>query len=177
MTTINILDVVLLLLLAWGGYKGFHKGFFTEFLSLLIFLVSTLLIFKLLQLGLTYYSAKWSRPPKALSFILFLLVVSLISFGLTIFGRKRMAADRFEVFDNFDNFMGLIFGVIKYAVALSVMLWVFTTAGLLRPVEDGLTGTVFYPKLLKLFEGTLFFLGRVIAPMNEMVTQIKMLLR
>jgi membrane protein required for colicin V production len=155
---INLIDVFILLLLAWGAYKGFQKAFFTEFLSLLIFIIVTLLSFKLIHLAFDFggqYTKTLSKIPKAVPFFILLGVFIGISLGLNVWGRKRIEKENgLNVFDNFDNFMGLIIGLFKYVVALGVLFWLFTKVGLIQP-EYKIHKTIFYPMIIKFFESLL----------------------
>jgi membrane protein required for colicin V production len=171
---IHLTDVFILLLLAWGGYKGFQKAFFTEFLSLLIFVVVTLLSFKLVHLafdfGIQYSSklSKVSKIPKGVPFFILLAIFIGISLGLNIWGRKRLERENgINVFDNFDNFMGLLIGLFKYVLAISLVFWLSTKVGLIQP-EYKIHTTYFYPLMMKFFTGLLDVMSNVLPFLRDL---------
>jgi membrane protein required for colicin V production len=178
---LHLLDVFIVLLLAWGGYKGFNKAFFNEFISLLVFVVATLISFKLIHLlfdlgGQYEYTKKISKAPKAVPFFILLACFIGISLGLNVWGRKRIDNNKgLNIFDNFDNFMGLILGVFKYILALSVLFWLSTKVGLIQP-EYKIHKTIFYPLLMSFFEGLLDVMGNVMPFLRDLAKGTEKLL-
>ncbi len=168
---IHLIDVFILLLLAWGGYKGFQKAFFTEFLSLLIFVVVTLLSFKLVHLAFDFggqYTQKLSKVPKGVPFFILLAIFIGISLALNVWGRKRLEKENgLNVFDNFDNFMGLIIGVFKYVLAISLVFWLSTKVGLIQP-EYKIQSTMFYPMMMKFFNGLIDVMSNVLPFLRDL---------
>jgi membrane protein required for colicin V production len=176
---LNLIDVVILLFLAWGGYKGFQKAFFSEFLSLMIFVIVTLVSFKLVHLAFDFggqYTKTLSKVPKAVPFFLLLAVFVGISLGLNVWGRKRIEKENgLNVFDNFDNFMGLIIGLFKYVLALSVLFWLCTKVGLIQP-EYKIHQTIFYPMMMKFFDGLLDVASNVMPFLRDLESGTEKLL-
>jgi membrane protein required for colicin V production len=175
---IHLTDVFILLLLAWGGYKGFHKGFFTEFLSLLLFVVLTLIGFKLIHAGFNFEKVHdyTSKVPKAVPFFILLAFFIGTSLGLNIWGRKRLEKDPLNVFDTFDNFMGLVFGLIKYTLALSILFWLCTSVGLIQ-ADYQIHNTVFYPLMMKFFRNLLDVSGNLLPFLHDLEQGTKQILR
>ena len=168
---INLIDVAILLVLGWGGYKGFQKAFFTEFLSLLIFVTVTLLSFKLVHLAFDlggHYTKALSKVPKAVPFFLLLGIFIAISLGLNRWGQKRLEKENgLNVFDTFDNFMGLLIGLFKYVVALGLLFWLCTKVGLVQP-EYKIHKTIFYPMFIGFFDTLLDIASNVMPFLRDL---------
>ncbi len=175
---INLIDVFILLLLAWGAYKGFHKGFFTEFLSLLLFVVLTLIGFKLIHAAFDFDKVReyTSKVPKAVPFFILLAFFIGSALGLNIWGRKRLEKDTLNVFDTFDNFMGLLLGLLKYTLALSILFWLCTNVGLIRQ-DYQIHNTMFYPAMMKFFRNILDVSGNLMPFLHDLEEGTKQILR
>lgn len=162
-TSVALIDILVLLLIAWGGFKGFQKGFLTELFSIIIFLVLLMGTFKLVQFGFEYLSqstgaGRFSKATYFLTFLTFYFIITIIV-GMT--GRRMQDRASFEVFEGLDHFVGLILGAFKYALALSILAEMLTAIGLLNRAE--MTNTLFYPILTKLFD-FMFEIGNTISP-------------
>lgn len=162
-TSVALIDILVFLLISWGAFKGFQKGFLTELLSIVIFLVLLLGTFKLVQLGFESLSQSTGagRFSKATYFFTFLTFYFIISIIVGIIGKRLQEKAGFEVFEGLDNFVGLILGTFKYALALSILAEMLTAIGLLNRAE--MTNTLFYPMLTKLFD-FMFEIGNTISP-------------
>ena len=53
---IRVIDIILAIVLVWGGYKGYKKGFVLEALSTLVFIIGLLFIFYLVTV--LFYNVK-----------------------------------------------------------------------------------------------------------------------
>jgi membrane protein required for colicin V production len=151
MTYINIFDVIILLLIVWGAMKGFQKGFFNEFLSLLIFVVVTLISFKFIHLAFDMGGKYTGKVPKAVPFFILMFIFLAVSLGLNIWGKKRLDKEVLSIFDSFDNIMGIVVAVFKYVLAISLFLWLCTHVGIIQASKDGWNNTIFYPFMMKFF--------------------------
>jgi membrane protein required for colicin V production len=175
-TSVALIDILVFLLISWGAFKGFQKGFLTELLSIIIFLVLLLGTFKLVQLGFEYLSTNTGagRFSKATYFFTFLTAFFIVALIVGIIDRRMQEKSAFEVFEGLDNFVGLLLGAFKYAFALSILAEMLTAIGLLNRAE--MTNTLFYPMLTKLFD-FMFEIGNTIAPfIGELVGAVTRML-
>jgi membrane protein required for colicin V production len=131
-TSLPVLDIVVAFLLCWGGYKGFQKGFFAEILAIFILLFALFFGLWMLTTGLGELSARTGASvPKVVAFLLYFLFYCLVVGAVHWIGKKAQGMVG-EIFEGFDNFMGLVFGVLKYSVMLGFVLQLLITAGVLN---------------------------------------------
>lgn len=173
----SVLDIVVLFIIGWGGYKGFHKGFFVELLSLFTFILLLVGVFWAISATFQLSADRIGfAPPKAGAFITFVLLYVVIALGVSWFDKTIKNKFELEIFEGFDSFVGLIFGVIKYALGLSIGLELVVSAGITSRNEL-LNNTVTYTYLNGLFNYMLD-IGRALAPsVAELVQNIRYLLR
>ncbi len=175
-TSVALIDILVFLLISWGAFKGFQKGFLTELLSIVIFIALLLGTFKLIQLGFESLSqstgaGRFSKATYFFTFLTFFFIVSLI---VSIIGKRMQEKTAFEVFEGLDHFVGLVLGTFKYAFALSILAEMLTAIGILNRAE--MTNTLFYPMLTKLFD-FMFEIGNTIAPfIGELVGAVTRML-
>ena len=168
---LSTLDGVILLFLAWGAYKGYNKGLIVEINSLFIFILLLIFVFKCLQLG-----HDWTNGlPQGVSFGSFLIFFALTALAVSWIGKLLKGVVSKVLFDGFDNILGSIFGVFKYAIAMAILLQLFTHIGVIKP--SSLTNSVFYPFLIRATEIVSDLLTRISPQFQEMIEGIKRQLR
>jgi membrane protein required for colicin V production len=175
-TSVALIDIFILLLIAWGAFKGFQKGFLTELISIILFFFLLLSSFKLVQLSFNYLSglSGVGSFSKANHFSAFMIVFFLISLLVGIIDKRMQQKKSFEVFEGLDQFVGLLLGAFKYAFALSVLSEMFTAVGILNRAQMG--NTVFYPLLTRLFD-FIFEIGNAVSPfVGELVGAVTRML-
>jgi membrane protein required for colicin V production len=171
-TSIALIDIVIFLLIAWGAFKGFQKGFLTELLSIVIFIAFLLGTFKLIQVGFDYMSqtggtGRFSKATYFFTFLTFFFIVSLV---VSLIDKRMQGKASFEVFEGLDQFMGLVLGAFKYTFALSILAEMLTAVGIFN--RAAMMNTLFYPMLTKLFD-FIFEIGNAISPfVGELVGKI-----
>ncbi len=140
-------DIIILIPLAWGGYKGYKKGLIVELVSLLAFVLAIVLGFQLMDFAvglLQPYLGKDNRLVPLIAFVgVFILVLLLLNL-MSRFIKKLM--DK-SFLGTFDDIAGAILGVLKWAFAFSVLLWLFDKAQVPIP-EEYTRDAVLYPYLL-----------------------------
>jgi membrane protein required for colicin V production len=173
----SILDIVVLFIIGWGGYKGFHKGFLVELISIFTFILLLVLIFWIVSLIFQLSADRIGfAPPKAGAFITFVLLYAVIALGVSWFDKIVKGKLSLEIFEGLDSFVGLIFGVIKYAFGLSIGLELVVSAGITSRSEL-MNNAITYAYLNGLFNYMLD-IGRALAPsVAELVQNIRYLLR
>jgi membrane protein required for colicin V production len=122
---VNIIDIVITVLLLIGGIRGFLKGFIFEIAVLAVLFLGTYAAFRF-----SGYIQPWvSRTLDASattvtyvsSFIMFLMVAVGVFFLAKLFeGLVNIAA-----LGIFNKILGALFGLLKYAFVISVLLYFF----------------------------------------------------
>ncbi len=162
---ISSLDGIILLFLILGAYKGYKKGLIVEIISLLVFIFLLILVFKGLQVG-----HDWAEFSKSISFTSFLLFFILIALTVSWLGKLLKTVVKKVLFEGFDNILGAVFGMFKYAVAMAILLQLFTYMGITN--ANKLSHSKFYPLLTRSAELTSKFLS-YIPQYQEMIEGIQ----
>ncbi len=152
-----VLDIILAVLLVYGLYKGFTKGFFVEVTSLI-----SLLVGLYGAIHFSYFIGDWLKTKVewdakyiqiaafALTFIILLILVSLVGKILT----KIIDAAQLGFLN---KIAGAAFGVAKVALIVSVILNIFGKMNDTIPFvkQETLDQTILY-KRVKEFAPTVF---------------------
>ncbi len=168
---LSTLDGLILLFLGWGAYKGYKKGLIVEIISLFIFIVLLIIVFKFLQLGNDWASGL----PQGVSFGSFLVFFALTALAVSWIGKLLKSIINAVLFKGFDSVLGAVFGVFKYAVAIAILLQLFTHVGVIKP--SSLSNSVFYPFLTRSAEIASEFISRIFPQFQEMIAAIQRQLR
>jgi len=121
----NLLDLFILIPLAWGVFKGFRRGLVFEVLMLIGLIMGLYLAFKFSNLlhGLvaSWFDARGAVIP-VLSFVVVFLSILLVTLLLT---RLLEAILKATALSTVNKIAGAVFGLFKYALIVSVVLWLF----------------------------------------------------
>ncbi|TDG95654.1 CvpA family protein [Cardinium endosymbiont of Culicoides punctatus] len=117
----NVLDILFILLLTWGGYNGFKKGFVSELVtsSLLVFgLIKGATMFSiLLPITRKYFPFLSTAAPICLGIVMF-----LIGGGIILLLSKMIKAILHVTFLGiFDSLLGAFLGITKLAFFISLL--------------------------------------------------------
>ncbi len=143
----KLLDIIILVPLLWGAYKGFTKGFVMEVVSLLAFVLAILIAFKTLHLGIElirpYISAESFLP--LISFVLIYIAVVLL---INLAGKLIKKFLDITLLGKVDDIAGAILGALKWAFGLSTILWLMNQAQIVVP-NDVVEDSILFPYLVK----------------------------
>lgn len=125
----NYLDFIIAIPLVWGAYKGFQRGFIFEIAMIIGLVLGLYLAFKMSSLfeGLVakFVDAQGSTLQYLTFFIVFVSVILIMVFlaklleGLLKIGNLNV----------FNKVAGAMFGILKFAIVVSVVFSVF------RPID------------------------------------------
>lgn len=119
----RLLDILVLLLLAWGGYRGFSKGLVLELFSVGALVLATLGSTRLLD-GTLRLCSKWYHDPSGvLPYIIFILLFVSILVATTFVGKFFKALIQSTLLGSLDRFIGSLVGILKWGVCSSACLW------------------------------------------------------
>ena len=133
---IGILDIILIIPLAWFTYKGFSKGLIIELATLIALLLGVYITG-----NFSYYTADYLREHfdfhskyiNIISFtITFLGVVVLVMF----FGKSLEKVVNLLMLKFINKLAGAIFGLLKISFFLSVLIFILSTLGIEKNVID-----------------------------------------
>lgn len=119
-------DIIILIILAVGGFSGFKKGLIVEIISILAFILAIIGGFKLLHIGMEYLSKAYDGFGSLLPFIAFIVIFVLILLLVNIVGKILKKIIDWTPLGVLDNFAGALIGIAKWALGISIILWVMS---------------------------------------------------
>lgn len=125
----NSADIVILVLLTIGAFRGFRKGFLLEIVGILALLLGIFGAIKLLQEGMEFLSEHFEISSQFLPYVAFLVLFILIMVGVSIIGRFIKKVIDLTPLGTLDNFAGAVVGVLKWALGISFLIWATVAFG------------------------------------------------
>lgn len=119
------IDIILIIPLLWGAFMGFRKGLVLElasFVGLILGIYGAIKLSDFTAEKLTEYvevSREW------LGLLSFLITFILIVFSVFILAKILDKTLKMVALGLVNRLLGLVFGVLKYALILSVLLYFF----------------------------------------------------
>ena len=129
----NGVDLIVLGLLIWGGFRGFKKGLLLEIVGILAFGLGILLSLKLLQWGQDLLTEHFQLDESLLPYIAFFILFALIVIGVNLLGSGIRKALHLSFLGTIDSLLGAALGVFKWALGISVIFWALRALGLDEP--------------------------------------------
>ena len=122
----HLLDILFLVPLAFGAYRGFKNGFVYE-LALLCALVAGIYFgFRFSNYAAVYIGRKMDVSGGLLFFLSFLSVFVLVAMGVILLGKLLDVSLKITGMGIINRIAGLLFGMVKWALIFSVVLYFFT---------------------------------------------------
>jgi len=155
------IDVVMIILLAVGGFLGYKRGFLMELFFLSAIVLGVLIGFKLMGGGVEYLHKEFNADTTFLPYLSFLIIFILVVVLVTFLGRQIKNSVDKTFLGRVDAAAGAILGMLKYMFCASVIIWLisafhyslpsqWTKDSWLYPVTAG-----FAPNVAGLFSGFL----------------------
>ncbi len=123
-------DLVVVILLGIAAFKGYNKGLFLSLLSIVAFIVSLILAFVLLDIGVEFLQNRVNGFDGLLPYIAFLMIFGLLALLINLGGTMVKKAMDVTLLGSVDSVAGAIVGVFKWIFGLSMILWLTEWAGL-----------------------------------------------
>ena len=144
----NTFDIIVSIPLIWGAYKGYNKGLFLELTNILAFILGIILAFKFIDVAMAFLIEHVGNLGSALPLISFLAVFIGVIFGVSLIGKTLKKVIDFTIIGSIDDIAGALLGIIKWCIAISLVLWLIAQAGFDLPVKN-LEESIFYPYLVE----------------------------
>jgi membrane protein required for colicin V production len=128
----NFLDAIIAVPLIYGAWKGYQKGLIYEIAMLLGLLAGVYLAFKFSGLAQGYIRQWLPESGSWLPFISFIIVFGVILLIFIFYARLLEAVLKITSLNLFNKIAGLLLGIVKFTLAVSVIFW------LLKPLEGKL---------------------------------------
>ena len=165
------LDIILLVPLIFGAVMGFRKGLLLEIVGILAFVLGIIGGFKLMELGMSYLDEYFEDFDHLLPFISFLVIFLGILLLVNLLGKAVKKMLDMTLLGGVDKFAGAIVGIAKWAIGLSIILWLTHHFGIELPGQD--EDLVLYPYLTDLGPNLIQSLSVVLPFAEEMIDSIK----
>jgi membrane protein required for colicin V production len=133
---IGVLDIILIIPLAWFTYKGFSKGLIIELATLIALLLGVYIAG-----NFSFYTADYLREhfdfhSKYMSIISFTLTFLGVVMLVMLFGKSLEKVVNMLMLSFINKLAGAVFGLLKVAFFLSVIIFILTTFGIEKNVID-----------------------------------------
>ncbi|WP_026461833.1 CvpA family protein [Adhaeribacter aquaticus] len=165
-------DVFLLIPLAFGAFQGFRKGFMLEVLSVIALFLRFILGLKFLTTAIPVVQSYIGNAFGLLPFLSFLLVFVLIIMGVRLVGVILKKVLDFTPFGMVDNLLGGLLGGLKWCLAISLLLYVGSLAGIAIS-EKSVQESIIYPFVIKATPVALDVLSWMLPFIKVILTTLK----
>ena len=142
----KIIDIILILILLFGAYRGYQKGLLLEILTFLALIIAIISAFHLLHSGVKWLSDYFSET-KLLPYISFILIFLLVFTGIFFLSKVLKRIIDYTLLGSFDKYAGALLGTCQIAFAVSMVLWLSHNAHIDLP-RSYTNGTFLYPNLV-----------------------------
>lgn len=167
------IDIILIVLLGIGTYRGFQTGLLMQLLGIIAFFLAIIGGFHLMYWGTELLGEHLNGYESILPIISFVIIFIVIIVTINLIGKGLKAVLNMTILGSFDNITGAIVGFFKWALVLSILIWVAGTFGLF-PLEEYYEDTIILPLvasigpfLLETFSGILPLLEDVTGQQND----------
>ncbi len=140
----STVDIVLIIILAYGAFRGYRKGLLMEIIGLAALILGIIGGFKLLQEGMSFLDQYFSISGQILPYLAFILIFILIVIAVNLIGKWTKKIMDMTLLGSFDNAAGAILGILKWAFGVSALIWI-TTAFNVGLAESWNENSVIFP--------------------------------
>ncbi|EON77277.1 hypothetical protein ADIS_2145 [Lunatimonas lonarensis] len=140
------IDVILLGMLGIGAYSGYKKGLFIGILTIIAFFFGLIVAFRFMHWGAALLSEHVESLTFMLPFISFLLIFFVVTALIRLLAYVVKQGLNLTILGTFDSFAGLVLGVLKWAMMISLLLWVANAFDFKAP-DSFREGAVIYPMI------------------------------
>lgn len=159
------IDLLILIPLVWGAYKGYQKGLLMEFATVFAFIAATIGSFALFEVGVELLEPLIGTDNTLVPLIAILSIFGLILVGVHLLGQGLKKILDITLLGIVDNIGGAVLGFLKWAFALSVILWLTNKANISLP-KEATDSSLFYPLVVS-YSPVLIDLAASIFPFSQ----------
>ncbi|MGL1885351.1 MAG: CvpA family protein [Reichenbachiella sp.] len=137
----NVIDLVILVFLLIGAFTGFRKGLLMELISIGAFFIAIILGIKLLDWGIMVLSDYIEGYDGMLPIFSFTIIFLAIIISLYFLGKVVKRVLDLTLFGSLDDIAGSLLGIVKWALFISIFIWIFDSFG--GHIDEEMTKTSF----------------------------------
>ena len=168
----SILDLILLVPLIVGAFSGFREGFLHELFSILAFIIGLLAAFKLFHVGVELLRDNFQLQGEWLPMISFVAIFILVMILTRAIGKVLKNIVHATPLGAVDKLAGALLSVFKWALGVSVVLWILDTFGFSLP-EEWTRDSLLFPYLRPMSETLMGWIGVVIPFANDLFESLR----
>jgi len=173
---VSTIDILILILLALGAYSGYKQGLFIGLLSIVAFFVAIVLAFRFMHWGAEMLADRVESLTFMLPFISFIIIFLIVTIGIRILAFLVKKALDLTILGTFDNFAGAVLGLFKWAIMISLLIWVATSFEYKVP-ESWLENSVVYPAITPIAPAMVSLLDDYTPIIDQSIKAIKELVK
>ena len=123
----NYFDIIIIIPLIWGAYKGFRKGFIIEIASLIALALGVWGGIKFSAISAKYLSEVFDISEKIMPLISFAVTFILIVIAVFMLARMLQKIIKMVALGLVNKIAGALFGALKFILIISVGLSLINT--------------------------------------------------
>ena len=143
------IDIVLLILLGVGTYRGFQTGLLLQLLGIIAFFLAIIGGFHFMYWGAEWLEQYLEGYEALLPIISFIAVFIIILVVINLIGKGLKSILDMTLLGSFDSITGAIAGLLKWTLVLSLLIW-FVSNYLYYPLDDIGEDAIVYPLVASL---------------------------
>jgi len=132
----SVLDIVLAALILFGLVRGLMKGFFVEIASLVALVAGVYGAIHFSNYAATFIDENSEWDEKTVNIVAFAVTFLIIVFVIALAGKALTKLADFAALGIVNKLLGAVFGALKVAVMLSVILNIFDSMNRAIPFTD-----------------------------------------
>lgn len=166
-----VVDIILLVILLLGAWSGYRKGLMLEVVAIAAFVLAIIGGFKLLDSAMnivaSFYDGFGTFLPVVAFFLIFILVIVVVNLA----GRFLKKVIDWTPLGFFDNIAGAALGIFKWALGVSILLWVGSSAGFELP-KSAVDKAKIYPVVVEVAPKVGAWIGSVFPPFRDLMDTV-----
>jgi len=124
----NTLDILILIPLIWGLYKGFSKGLIIELASIVALILGIWGATTFSDKTANYLKGTFDMQPAHLSLLAFTLTFIIIIILIMLFAKILTGLVDIVALGIVNKILGALFGAFRYALLISILLFILAAA-------------------------------------------------
>ncbi len=141
---LKVLDIFLMVLLAWGAYSGFKRGLLLEIFTIGAFFIAFIVSAKLLDIVVKLGLPLGPDFERVIPYLAFILIFVTTIFIVILIGKFCKTLLKMSLLGGFDSFAGGVIGICKWGLLMSTVIWLVKLLPL-NFLQAYTTGTVLFP--------------------------------
>lgn len=159
-------------MLGVGAYSGYKQGLFIGLLSIVAFFFGIIMAFRFMHWGAEVLAERVESLTFMLPFVSFLIIFFVVTATIRILAYLVKKALNLTILGTFDSFAGMVLGLFKWSLMISLLFWVAHAFDFHLP-EKMTENSVLYPSLLPIAPTLVSVLDQYTPVIENTITAIK----